>query len=99
MAKSNNLITYSEVAIGMDLAEMYGVEVKRLNEAARRNISRSPEDFMFQLIEAEWQNLKLQLASSSWVVSVRCLCIYRAGYTQRKQVLPDNKYLWKRIEK
>jgi hypothetical protein len=49
-----------------DLAEMYGVEVKRLNEAVKRNISRFPEDFMFQLAQNEWQNLKSQFATSSW---------------------------------
>jgi len=49
-----------------DLAEMYGVEVKRLNEAICRNISRFPDDFMFQISTAEWENLKTQFATSSW---------------------------------
>ena len=49
-----------------DLAEMYGVEVKRLNEAVKRNNTRFPEDFMFQISKAEWQNLKSQFATSSW---------------------------------
>lgn len=49
-----------------DLAEMYGVETKRLKEAVRRNISRFPEDFMFELSESEFFNLRSQFATSSW---------------------------------
>lgn len=46
------------------LAEMYGMETKRLNEQVRRNIDRFPEDFMFQLTPSEWENLKSQFATS-----------------------------------
>ena len=49
-----------------DLAEMYGVEVKRLNEAVKRNLTRFPEDFMFKLSQTEWKNLKSQFATSNW---------------------------------
>lgn len=49
-----------------DLAEIYGVETKRLNEQVRRNIGRFPEDFMFQLTAAEFSVLKSQIATSSW---------------------------------
>ena len=49
-----------------DLAELYSVETKRLNEQVKRNLSRFPEDFMFQLSEIEFQNLKSQFATSSW---------------------------------
>lgn len=41
-----------------DLAELYGVETKRLNEQVGRNIDRFPEDFMFQLTEIEWKRRK-----------------------------------------
>lgn len=44
-----------------DLAELYGVETKRLNEQVKRNIERFPEDFMFQLTPNEFDNLKSQL--------------------------------------
>ncbi len=37
-----------------------------LNQAVKRNISRFPEDFMFQLTEAEWNNLRSQIVTSSW---------------------------------
>jgi hypothetical protein len=49
-----------------DLAELYGVETRSLNEEAEHNIDRFPEDFMFQLTETEFDNLKLQIATSSW---------------------------------
>ncbi len=55
-----------KVMIDSDLAELYGVETRRLNEQVKRNISRFPEDFMFQLSEAEFKNLKSQIATSSW---------------------------------
>ena len=47
-----------------DLAELYGVETKRLNEQVRRNLDRFPEDFMFQLTEDEWDSLRSQIATS-----------------------------------
>lgn len=49
-----------------DLAELYGYEVKRLNEQVGRNINRFPRDFMFQLTQDEAENLKSQNATSSW---------------------------------
>lgn len=55
-----------KVLLDSDLALLYGVEVKRLKEAVRRNIDRFPDDFMFQLSEEESQNLRTQFASSSW---------------------------------
>ena len=55
-----------KVMLDRDLAEMYGVEVKRLNEAVKRNSARFPDDFMFQINKAEFQNLKSQIATSSW---------------------------------
>ena len=49
-----------------DLAKLYGVETKRLNEQVSRNIDRFPEDFMFKLSEREFGDLKPQNATSSW---------------------------------
>ena len=45
-----------KVMLDRDLAEMYGVQTKVLNQAAKRNIERFPEDFMFQLTNEETQN-------------------------------------------
>jgi len=49
-----------------DLAELYGVETKRLKEQVRRNIERFPEDFMYELSKDEYENLRSQIATSSW---------------------------------
>ena len=49
-----------------DLALLYDVETKRINEQVKRNSNRFPEDFMFQLSEEEWNILKSQNATSSW---------------------------------
>ena len=53
------------VMLDRDLAELYGVPVKRLNEQVRRNIERFPEPFMFQLTAGEVADLKSQIATSS----------------------------------
>ncbi|WP_293788659.1 ORF6N domain-containing protein [uncultured Pedobacter sp.] len=55
-----------KVMLDSDLAGLYAVETKRLNEQVGRNPDRFPEDFMFQLTEQEWLNLKSQFATSSW---------------------------------
>lgn len=47
------IIRELKVMIDSDLAELYGVSTKRLNEQVKRNIKRFPKDFMFQLSEAE----------------------------------------------
>ncbi len=49
-----------------DLADLYGVETKRLKEAVRRNLQRFPKDFMFKLTNEEFENLRTQFATSSW---------------------------------
>jgi ORF6N domain len=54
-----------KVMLDRDLAEMYDVQVKALNQSVKRNIERFPEDFMFQLSEGEWSNLKSQFVTSS----------------------------------
>ncbi len=55
-----------KVMLDYDLAELYSVETKRLNEQIKRNLSRFPQDFMFQLTNEEYENLKSQIATSSW---------------------------------
>jgi len=51
------------VILDSDLAALYGVTVKRLNQQITRNRERFPEDFCFQLTEAEWRSLRLQNAT------------------------------------
>lgn len=59
-------IRNEKVMLDSDLAELYGVETRRLNEQVKRNIDRFPADFMFQLTETEFENMKSQIATSSW---------------------------------
>ena len=54
-----------KVMLDRDLAAMYGVETRRLNEQVKRNIERFPEDFMFQLTKGELELLRSQLATSN----------------------------------
>ena len=55
-----------KVILDRDLAEMYGVETKMLKRAVKRNLSRFPEDFMFELSDEEIENLRYQFGTSSW---------------------------------
>lgn len=55
-----------KVMLDFDLALMYGVENKRLKASVRRNINRFPEDFMFELTEMEFTNLRTKFSSSSY---------------------------------
>lgn len=60
------LVRSEKVLLDRDLAELYGVETKRLKRAVRRNINRFPKDFMFQLTEKEFDSLRSQFGTSSW---------------------------------
>ena len=60
------VIRDQQVMLDSDLAMLYGVENRRLNEQVKRNLNRFPNDFMFQLNVDEFQNLKSQIATSSW---------------------------------
>ena len=59
------LIRGEKVLLDQGLADLYGVETKRLIEAVKRNIDRFPVDFMFQLTPEEHANLRSQFATSS----------------------------------
>ena len=54
-----------KVMLDRDLAEMYGVETRILNQAVKRNVERFPDDFMFQLSAEEFQNWKSQIVISN----------------------------------
>ena len=60
------LIRGQKVMLDRDLAKLYGVETKYLKRQVRRNINRFPADFMFQLNQEEFENLKSQFATSKW---------------------------------
>ena len=53
-----------QVMLDKDIAELYGVETKVLNQAVKRNIERFPEEFMFQLDKVEYEVLRSQIVTS-----------------------------------
>ncbi len=55
-----------KVVLDYELAKIFKVETKRLKESVRRNSRRFPVDFMFELSDAEWQNLRCKFSTSSW---------------------------------
>lgn len=60
------MIRSQKVMLDADLAELYRVPTKRVNEQVRRNRGRFPKDFMFRLTSAEAEDLRSQNATSSW---------------------------------
>jgi len=60
------LIRGEKVLLAQQLAELYGVPVKVLTQAVKRNQTRFPDDFTFQLTRQEFANLKSQIVTSSW---------------------------------
>ena len=60
-------IRNQKVMLDSDLAELYGVETRVLNQSIKRNLERFPEDFMFQINEVEWEFLMSQFVISKTV--------------------------------
>lgn len=60
-----HVIRGKQVMLDRDLARLYGVETRVLNQAVQRNIERFPEDFMFQLNKEEFENWKSHFAISN----------------------------------
>ena len=63
IARLIHLVRDRRVILDEDLAAVYGMPTKRLNEQYRRNLDRFPEDFAFQLTQAEWAALRSQIAT------------------------------------
>ena len=59
------LLRGQKVMLDFDIAALYQVETKRLNEQVKRNIDRFPNDFMFSVTTKEWQNMRSQIATAS----------------------------------
>ncbi len=55
-----------QVILDSDVAELYGVETKRINEAVKNNSDKFPEGYIFDLNKYEWENLKSKISTSSW---------------------------------
>ncbi len=59
-----HILRHEKVMLDSDLAELYGVPTKALNQADQRNLDRFPDDFMFQLTEDEMEILRSQIVTS-----------------------------------
>lgn len=68
-----------QVILDSDIAEMYGVETRRLNEQVRRNEERFPEHFRFQLTEEEWEKLRWQSGTSETDLALRSQSVTSKG--------------------
>ncbi len=88
------LIRNCKVMIDRDLAELYGVETKRMKESVRRHLLRFPEDFMFQMNKDEFENWRTQFASSnSLKMGLRHLpyCFTEQGVTMLSCILNSER--------
>jgi len=61
-----HVIRGHKVILDADLADLYDVQTKVLNQAVKRNIERFPKDFMFQLSKNQFEGLRSQIVTSSW---------------------------------
>ena len=78
-----------KVMLDSDLASLYDVETKILNQAVKRNTDRFPEDFMFQLSEEEFENLRSQTVTSNFNSGLRSQSVtLKGGRGQHRKYLP-----------
>src|SRR5258705_12240965 len=88
------LIRGQKVMIDRDLAELYGVETKRLKEAVRRNRERFPADFMFEMNKGEfeqWRNENIIVSEDRQGLRYAPFCFTEQGVTMLSCVLNSNK--------
>lgn len=79
------------VILDRDLADLYEVEVKVLNQAVKRNIKRFPKDFMFQLTKEEFEQLRFQIETSKTDISSRSQIVtLKTGRGSNIKYLPYN---------
>lgn len=82
-----------QVMLDSDLAMLYNVEIRTLNQAVKRNIDRFPEHFMFQLTKEELEILKSQFATSSWSNKTESEILRSQFVTLKKGSGKHRKYL------
>ncbi|MFH1562452.1 MAG: ORF6N domain-containing protein [Nitrospirota bacterium] len=92
-------IRNQKVMLDRDLAELYEVPTRRLNEQVRRNIKRFPEDFMFQLTKEEFGVLKSHFAISSWGGTRKLPCAFtEQGVSMLSSVLNSERAILVNIQ-
>jgi len=87
----NKIFTIRDVQVMLDrdLAEMYGVDTKVLNQAVKRNLDRFPEEFMFQLTQQEKDSLRCQIGTSSEAEALRSQIVtLNKGRGKHRKYLP-----------
>ena len=72
-----------KVMLDFDLAELYGVATKVLNQAVKRNNNRFPEDFMFRLTVKEWNSMRSQIVTASTAIKGKRSQIVTASQKKR----------------
>ena len=77
------------VMLDFDLAVLYEVETRVLNQAVKRNIKRFPHDFMFQLTSIEWQNMQSKIVTASQVTNPSSQFVMMSNIPQNR----TSKYL------
>lgn len=95
------LIRGQKVMIDRDLAELYGIETRRLKEAVRRNQKRFPKDFMFEMTKEELSNWRSQIATSnSERMGLRYLpfCFTEQGMTMLSCVINSERAIMVNIQ-
>ena len=95
------LIRGQKVMLDRDLAELYQVETRRLNEQVRRNLSRFPHDFMFELTKEELENWMSQFATSNSIkMGLRKppLCFTEQGVAMLSSVLNSERAIQMNIQ-
>lgn len=78
------VIQGQKVILDFDLAMLYGVETKSLNQSVKRNLDRFPDDFMFQLTKIEWNLLRPQIAAAQIIEKESITSL-------RSQIVTSNK--------
>jgi hypothetical protein len=94
------LVRGHKVMLSTDLARLYEVEPRALVQAVKRNIERFPSDFMFQLTNSEFQDLKSQIVISSWGGMRRATpyAFTEQGVAMLSSVLKSNRAIQVNIE-
>jgi hypothetical protein len=89
-----------KVMLSTHLAELYEVEPRALVQAVKRNIARFPDDFMFQLSQEEFTNLKSQIVTSSWGGARRATpyAFTEQGVAMLSSVLRSERAIYVNIE-
>ena len=92
------IIRGKKVMLDRDLAELYSVETKVLNQAVRRNLSRFPDDFILKLSRIELKNLRSQIVTLKYGMQYRPLAFTEQGVAMLSSVLKSERAIMVNIQ-